>query len=233
MNKIFFYIFLLCPCLVISQNKGIEVTYKTISNYDISQLDKDPSIDSFKLEYAKRLKANYEEMTYVLKASKQESIFETIDQLQIGYNDNSIAKIEKNQKHYVNDDEYIFQTNFQGQDLLIIENSFSQDWKIVDEEIEILGFNCKKAILTYTEADQEFNISAWFAPAINYNYGPKGFHGLPGLILKIERNDVLIYEATELKEKKNLLITVPYRGKKITREEFDKRMLDIINMMKQ
>lgn len=233
MKNLLFLVTLLCHYFVLTQNEGIEVIYKTVSKYDISKLEQGSSLSANQLEYTKKLKSQMEDISYILRATVDESIFESIYQMQIGGKSNPLAEYEKNHKFYIDKEKFIEGKNFQGEQLLIVEKPNNQNWKIIDEEIEILGYNCKKAILTYTEADQEFNISAWFAPAINYNYGPKGFHGLPGFILKIERNDVLIYEATEVKEKNNLLITEPYRGKKITRGEFDKRMLDIINMMKQ
>lgn len=233
MKKLLFLVTLLCHYFVFTQNEGIEVIYKTVSKYDISKLELSSSLNANQLEYTKKLKSQMEEISYILRATVDQSIFETVYQMQTGDKSSPLAEYEKNQKFYIDKEKSIEGKNFQGEQLLIIEKPYNQNWKIVDEETEILGFKCKKAELTYKEANQEFNIIAWFAPAINYNYGPKGFHGLPGLILKIERNNVLIYEAIELKEKKNLLITVPYRGKKITREEFDQRMLDIINMMKQ
>ncbi len=224
---------LLFNCFAYSQSDGIKVKYKTVSNYDISKLENDPTIDTYKLDYAKKLKSYNEEMTYTLKASRQESIFETIYQMDIGAEINPIANFERDQKFYINTEEYIEAKNFQGEDLLISEDSYKQNWKIVSGNIEVLGIQCKKASLTYKEADNEMSIIAWFAPNLNYSFGPKGFHGLPGLILKIERNDVLILEATEIKDIKSLFITKPYKGKRITRESFNNRMLAIIEKMKQ
>jgi len=233
MKQLTFLFLLLCHCLVLSQGEGIEVTFKTISKLDISKLENDPSVNKAQLEYSRKLKSQMEEMQYTLKALKEESSFETLYQIPIGRKINPIAQHQKNQKFYVNNTEYIEAIDFQGQDLLIIEKPFKKEWKLLPETSNVLGYNCKKAELTYKEAGEEFHILAWFAPDINYNFGPKGFHGLPGLILKLERNDVLIFEATKIEPKKNLIVTKPYRGKRTTREAFDNRMLAIIKKMSQ
>lgn len=215
------------------QDKGLEITYKTVSKYDIEQLKKDPSIDNFKLEYIKNIKEDYESLTYTLKASKKESIFETVIEMDIDSRKSPIKELIRNQRFYVNEEHLIEQKNFLGEKLLIIEDAHKQNWKLLPESIEILDYECKKATLTYTEAGQKFEIVAWFAPDLNYNFGPKGFHGLPGLILKLERNNVLVFEATSIKSKEDIYIFKPNEGKKITREKINVRMEATIKKMSQ
>lgn len=75
-----------------------------------------------------------------------------------------------------------------------------EEWKILNETEEILGFTCYKAELV---VDQEGKMFAWFTNEIPYPYGPLRFNNLPGLILKVEVKDGLItYLATKIKKKR-------------------------------
>lgn len=56
------------------------------------------------------------------------------------------------------------------------------DWKLVTGSKEIIGYECKKALLNYRGRDYE----AWYAPEIPVPNGPYKFHGLPGMILAIK-----------------------------------------------
>lgn len=56
------------------------------------------------------------------------------------------------------------------------------DWKILNDKQKILNYNTQKASLNF--AGRAWN--AWFTQAIPLQDGPYKFHGLPGLIVKIE-----------------------------------------------
>lgn len=85
--------------------------------------------------------------------------------------------------------------NFKDNSLIILDSSYNSsnffnieekipsfDWKIGNETEEILGYQCKKATMTFRGR----NYIAWFAPKIPISDGPWKFGGLPGLILKVE-----------------------------------------------
>lgn len=55
------------------------------------------------------------------------------------------------------------------------------DWKLQEEQKEILGYSCKKAT---TEFAGRIYV-AWYTTEISIADGPYKFHGLPGLILSI------------------------------------------------
>ncbi len=55
------------------------------------------------------------------------------------------------------------------------------DWKLQEEQKEILGYNCKKATTEFAGR----TYVAWYTTEISIADGPYKFHGLPGLILSI------------------------------------------------
>lgn len=61
-------------------------------------------------------------------------------------------------------------------------DSTPQNWKIEKETDKILGFSAQKATLDFGGRKWV----AWFTNEIQYSDGPYKFHGLPGLIVKIE-----------------------------------------------
>lgn len=80
--------------------------------------------------------------------------------------------------------------NFSAKDNLI-----NFDWELVDEEIIIKGFKCKKAITK----KEKFPITAWYCEDIPINDGPDRFYGLPGFILKIELGEFSVIEVDQFK----------------------------------
>lgn len=55
------------------------------------------------------------------------------------------------------------------------------DWKLHEEQKEILGYHCKKATTEFAGR----TYVAWYTTEISIADGPYKFHGLPGLILSI------------------------------------------------
>ena len=75
------------------------------------------------------------------------------------------------------------------------------NWEITEDTLNILGFNCQKAVINY----KAIKYIAYFTQKLPYPAGPRNFRGLPGLILKVDSEDGSIgYIATEIK--------IPYTG---------------------
>jgi GLPGLI family protein len=84
-----------------------------------------------------------------------------------------------------------------------------------------LDYVCQKA----TFQDSTRNLVAWFTPQIPVATGPGSISGLPGMILKLDRNDgerVVVATSVELKEIEKKTLKAPKKGKKVTQEEFQK-----------
>ncbi len=76
----------------------------------------------------------------------------------------------------------------------IREDFFDFDWVIKEERKEIGGKLCIKATTEFRCS----KFTAWFAPEITLSSGPAIFHGLPGLIVRLERdNKGGVYELRE------------------------------------
>ena len=111
--------------------------------------------------------------------------------------------------------------NFMGKKFLITGDVEKYKWKLTGEQETILDYSCQKA----TYQDSTRNLVAWFTPQIPVATGPGSISGLPGMILKMNRNDgemVVVATSIELKEIEKKAIKAPKKGKKVTQEEFKK-----------
>jgi len=96
------------------------------------------------------------------------------------------------------------------------------EWTITNEVAIIAGLTCKKATTT-TLTQPQLPVEAWFTDEIPMANGPGAFHGLPGLILKIE-TPVLSIEADKVRFIAPPVINKPTEGELITSEQLRQRM---------
>ena len=91
------------------------------------------------------------------------------------------------------------------------------EWELTQEAKEINGYTVFKA------KRSEGKVTAWYAPALPLNFGPKGEYGLPGLILELELGKTT-FKATkiELNPKKKIKVKAPTKGMVVTYEEYEK-----------
>ena len=65
-------------------------------------------------------------------------------------------------------------------------------------------------------------VAIWYCPSIPFNFGPKGYTGLPGLILELQVRNIT-WGATKIElSNENKNIEKPTKGKLITEEEYKK-----------
>lgn len=114
--------------------------------------------------------------------------------------------------------------------LYLVEDPYNMyQWEITKETKIILGYKCYKAIGHYEEYNtikkitQQFTPTVWFTPELPYPYGPKGYDGLPGLVLEvIIGNKSLV--ATDIKTNQKIkkgILDEPTEGKRISRKDFN------------
>ncbi len=85
-------------------------------------------------------------------------------------------------------------------------------WEILNENSNLLGYEVRKAVCSFSGRDYE----AWYAPAIAFDNGPWKFGGLPGLILKInDSKNEFSFELTGF-QSLNPVKTLEIPEKKIT-----------------
>jgi len=100
-------------------------------------------------------------------------------------------------------------------------------WNLTKETKDISGYKCYKATYTYIQKwkGKEFpwEITAWYSPELNLQYGPIRYSGLPGLILELtEDNRGFVVDKIEF-YKEPIKIKKPNKGEVLTEEEIDRR----------
>ncbi len=103
----------------------------------------------------------------------------------------------------------------------LIEDQPNLQWKITGNQKLILDYPCMEA----TTGEAEKMVTAWFTPVIPVSSGPAIYGGLPGLILSIETNggrNITTALKVEPGETEAGKILKPDKGRKVTRQEFDK-----------
>ena len=108
----------------------------------------------------------------------------------------------------------------------VIHYSDNRNWTLENETKTIDNYLCYKAtselVVKNKKGVFKYPIIAWYCPAIPLNFGPKGYSGLPGLILELqERNTLFGVQKINLKEN-NIALKKPNDGKLVSQEEFDK-----------
>lgn len=125
-------------------------------------------------------------------------------------------------EYYSNMSEKVFidHQEFFGREFLIDGERDVPKWKITAEQKQVGSYLCQKAILVDTSS----LTIAWFTPMIPIMNGPGEFFGLPGAVLHVDVDNGMrmvtaqTIELTALEEE----ISQPNKGKKVSREEFEK-----------
>ena len=224
MKLLFLSIFaLLVSVTAFSQAKAIEVIYtKAYKNFrDTSHTAAQP-LKSLKYSlYCNPVASRFERISTVLSRSDEF--------IQFIYPGSGKGIYYKNTK----DKKKLHQTRFMDSTFLIEENYNQYKWKLKNEKKEILGYECHKAVGSYeeysyiTKEAKTIRVAVWYAPGIPFAFGPVGYDGLPGLVLASYRGN-FYFIATDIrfsdKEKK---ITLPDKGKSVTRKEFNNAIYEI------
>lgn len=158
---------------------------------------------------------------YELKSSKGVSTYE---QIQVDNNsENGNVTVKVNSNSYIlyknqNTNLLIEQREYKSRLFLIKEDLKKYSWEITNEKIKIENYICTKAVLKR----KDHIVTAWFTNKIPINEGPSNYYGLPGLIMKLVDKETT-YEAAKISPIKDVLdIKKPVKGKKVTRNEFNK-----------
>ena len=114
--------------------------------------------------------------------------------------------------------------------VFLINGEIANSWKITGNQKMILNYPCQEA----TSVAGTDKIVAWFTPAIPASVGPGKYGGLPGLILAVDLNEgknVTIAKSIDLTPVAKDKIVKPEKGKKVSREEFDKIVVEKMKEM--
>jgi GLPGLI family protein len=124
----------------------------------------------------------------------------------------------------IKNNENITKLNAYGELFLIKSDTIH--WQLTNETQKIGKYLCNKATTEIISKGKKsivkHPITVWYAPAIPVHFGPLGYYGLPGLILKLEISDISYYASKiELNSTKIIKIKKPTHGKVVTKKEFD------------
>jgi len=136
---------------------------------------------------------------------------------------------------------FINKTEIMGKLFLIKDQLTKYDWKLTGETKNIGTYTCYKA--TYTRQEDRTNMSvedgevtektekvdvvttAWYTPSIAVSNGPRGYNGLPGLILELrEGNETIICSEIVMNPTNKITIEEPTKGKVVSQEKYRKIM---------
>ncbi|MDR2652723.1 MAG: GLPGLI family protein [Prevotellaceae bacterium] len=110
----------------------------------------------------------------------------------------------------------------------LIENELKEDeWEITDSTKIILDYTCTKAI----SKNKEKETAVWFCPNLPIKDGPF-YTGLNGLVLEVVSDNSTV-AAQEILIDAACDIAAPTKGKKISKDEFDKMVEKRMKTMEQ
>ena len=124
-----------------------------------------------------------------------------------------------------------------GKVFLIKDNLVAYDWKLTGETKNIGNYTCYKAVYEIEEEEIQINMIdsevkeekvikkrttvAWYTPDVPISNGPRGYGGLPGLILEVNDGDLtIVCSEIVLNPKEVKEIKEPIKGKIVTRKKF-------------
>ena len=165
------------------------------------------------------------------------------------------GKLYKNIKDKV----VITEGDFFGKEFLITDSLATCKWNLESESKKIGYYTCYKAtcIIPVSEKDkQDFAdfknkqsdtttqfmimdepkdklITVWYTPEIPISHGPADYWGLPGLILEANFDKtVILCSKIILNSKDKMGIKKPKKGRKVTKEEYERLIENQLEQMK-
>jgi len=240
--KYFFNIFvaILTVYSATSQNISGKATYKIQISKDFTMINKEklkaiPTayVDEIKKSMTaldQRIKLNIKYIENNLSFNQKEAIYKSISGLDNdGYNGLKEIMIMTGSYglYYFNKNtnKKLRQIDAYGQLFLISSKLNARKWTLTQESKTIRGYLCYKATSTLVTKNSVGTfykpVIAWYAPKLPVPYGPKGYGGLPGLILQLTEGDFTFYVSKlTLNPKKQVVIKKPTKGKKVSEGEF-------------
>jgi GLPGLI family protein len=253
MKKTVTILSLLMVTSLMAQNFQGKATYKTSMkmNFKMGGSRGNAMSDDQKAKMNARLAKQFQK-TFVLTFDKNSSVYKENKSLNApvaGPRGGSNMMIQVvgggggNDVYYKNTKEnrFVNKTEIMGKLFLIKDKLTKYDWKLTSETKNIGVYTCYKA--TYTRQEDRTNMSvengevsektekvdvvttAWYTPTIAVSNGPRGYNGLPGLILELhEGNETIICSEIVMNPKDKITIEEPRKGKVVSQKKYRKIM---------
>lgn len=220
MKVLFFILFFQS---IVAQNT-VEVLYKTSFNGDfLSKENKESKESIFKKNLFNGIESKISTLHFQLIVSENKSLFKSIPEMEKEgeTTGEKMAKIvtEFDNKYY---------TDLKLKKIIIDELSIDKNnkvdlgfdsfkWEFLNETKEINGYKCYLAKTKYAHLD----VFAWYCPKLPYSFGPMEFSNLPGLVLELQKGNVVFLAEKIIFDSKNKLDFDLTKFQTITKEERD------------
>jgi GLPGLI family protein len=228
-----------------AQNDG-NAYYSKKSSYDIDGKKELDKIDTELKNSFKSVNNSMSDLSFILSFNDSLAIFQEDKKLLVGDKNDFSNKLTKMMSgysgatHYNLRNKLIISERKIRNKRFLIEKKFSvYNWTLTKETIKINDLNCFKATTVISEEGRNginnILITVWYTPDISLPIGPDGFAGLPGLIVQIEKGQVItILDKIEFTNKNRAVkIEIPTDGLKMSQDEFNALMKDMaLNKMK-
>lgn len=205
-----------------AQTKSLNVNYSLHIGFDEGFSKNDVLKDYYALA-----QKGAQAVKFKLEANKSVSYFTMEDLIRNEEVDFAISFSEASTSYFTDieqDKKTRYESGYFGE--YMMEYQETTNWKLENETKQIDGYLCYKAtseqVVVNSKGTFKHPIVAWYCPNIPFNFGPKGYTSLPGLILELQVRNIT-WGATKIElSKENKIIEKPKKGKLITEEEFKK-----------
>ncbi|MGO2358815.1 MAG: GLPGLI family protein [Mesonia sp.] len=184
------------------------------------------------LRESKKMADVMEKFSYELLFREHEAIFEQQEILLKNSKYASLKNMEGINYTNLKTEKTLEQVNVSGSFFLV--NRKKAVWEITKEIKNISGFKCIKAITKKKIYDARLkayktkDIIAWFTPEIPVSFGPKGYFGLPGLIIELRVAAGTKFYLTDLDfSPQHSKIKKPRKGREVSEMEFKEIMKEL------
>ncbi len=165
-------------------------------------------------------------VTYILEFNKKESLFRKEERMQINDNKLNMADVQIGKGMFysdLNQGIVLKEHDFFGENFLIAMPKLV--WKLTQEKRRIGEYTCYKATTSYEiltrRGKSTRQVVAWFTSEIPFNFGPKEYVNLPGLIIELFEDKLHIKASKIELTKENKSIKKPNKGIKVSKKEYD------------
>ncbi|PWG05956.1 GLPGLI family protein [Polaribacter aquimarinus] len=239
-----FSIILLASLSIHAQTNSAIITYKKTKKKKTFTVDKKQKLGKEKLKRFAAIEKETDNISSYLKFSlyynDNQASFKVNDFMETPNNRYiKLALLPYGKGEYYNNvKEKIKAVDIFGDFFLIHYPKDYTKWTLLDETKKIGNYKAYKAVaiekIKTKNGFKTNNITAWYTPAINIQYGPIGYSGLPGLILELKKNHIVYYVTNiKLNPKKQVEVKKPTKGKKITYKEFNEMVLKATKKLKK
>lgn len=221
MRNLFFILFFILFCQSVVSQNTIEIIYKTSFNGDF--VSKENKESNHQKTFFNGIESKISTLQFQLIVSENKSLFKSIPEMEREgeTTGEKMAKIvtEFENKYYT---DLILKKNIieelQDDKKIKVDLGFDHyKWEFLNETKEINGYKCYLAKTKFAHLD----VFAWYCPKLPYSFGPMDFNNLPGLVLELQKGNIIFLAEKIIFDSKNKIDFDITKFQTITKEERD------------